>query len=102
MGSELVNAKVMVEAVTAYLAQHFDQVEVKSTAPFNRDGTGLTLQIEADGGQYRLNVLDEAVASFDLDAIVELLADNRVVSVMRDLVGFPVTLTASGCIFGDL
>ncbi len=88
-------------AVTAYLARHFAQVAVKEVAPFDGDGRGAALLIEADGGEYRLNVLDEVVAGLDRDGAVALLEDNRVASVMRDLIGFPVTLTGSGCIFGD-
>ncbi len=93
---------MITDAVTVYLAKHFGEVAVRERMPFDRDGHGVAFLIEADGVEYRLNILDDVVAGLDKNAVVELLGSNQVVSVMRDLVGFPVTLTASGCIFGDL
>ncbi len=93
---------ILPEALTAYLAEHFEHVKISGTAPFDRDGHGVTFRIQAEGGEYRLNILDTVIAGLDRAAIIALLGDNRVASVMRDLSGFPVTLTDSGCIFGDL
>ena len=92
----------LTEAVMTYLARHFSQVAITGTVPFDRDGHGVSFLVDTGEGEYRLNVLDEAVAGLDRDGMVELLEGNRVASVMRDLVGFPLTLTRSGCIFGDL
>ena len=92
----------LTSALMAYLTEQFDQVEIKKIAIFDRDGHGLSFSIVADGAEYRLNILDEAITDLDRDAVILLFNNNQVVSVMRDLAGFPVTLTASGCIFGDL
>ncbi len=96
------DAAVLGDAVKAYLEEHFKQVEIKSDASYEKDGRGRSFLIEADGVEYRFNVHDEAVAGLDRDAVVALLNDNRAASVMRDLTGFPVTLTVNGCIFDDV
>ena len=90
------------EALTAYLAEHFNQVKVKSAVVFDKDGRGLSFLIVADGAEYRVNLLDEVTEGLDRNALISLFKDNWVVSVMRDLSGFSVTLTNSGCIFGDV
>jgi len=87
------------EALKAYLAGHFSHAEIRQVGAFDRDGSGRSFLIEADGVEYCLNIMDEAVAGLDRDGFIQLLEDNRVAAVMLDLVGFPVTVTVSGCIF---
>ena len=93
------NEALLSEAVKAYLAAHFGEVEIKNVMAFERDGHGFSFLIEADGTEYRLNVLDKVVVGLDRDRLIALFNDDRVASVMQDLIGFPVTLTTSGCIF---
>lgn len=96
------NTTLLSEAVQAYLEEHFERVEIRSETPYEKDGAGRSFLIAADGVEYRFNVHDAAVAGLDRDAIVALLTDARAESVMRDLAGFPVTLTVNGCIFDDV
>ena len=98
----MIDTAVLGDAVKAYLEAHFKQVEIKREVPYGKDGEGRSFLIEADGAEYRFNVHAEAVAGLDRDAMVALLNDSRAASVMRDLTGFPVTLTVNGCIFDDV
>ena len=97
------DAKGLADTLLAYLKEHFDDVDITEVSSIEHGGDHCTsFVMMADGERYRFNIADEAVAGLDQGAVATLLANNRVVSVMRDLQGFPVTLTASGCIFGDI
>ena len=93
----------LTDTFLAYLREHFSKADITEVASIEHGGDSCTsFALMADGERYRFNIADEAIAGLDRDAVVALLENNRVVSVMRDLQGFPVTLTTSGCIFGDI
>lgn len=95
--------QTLTDVLAAYLGEHFEQVEIREISSIRYSGDDCTsFFFTADGEEYHFNVADEAIAGLDRDAVTALLSNNRVVSVIQDLRGFPVTLTASGCIFGDL
>ncbi len=98
-----IDAKSLADTLLAYLRQHCDEADITGASLIEHSGDHCTsFDVVADGEQYRFNIADEAIAGLDRGEVATLLENNNVVSVMRDLRGFPVTLTASGCIFGDI
>ena len=95
--------QTLTDVLLAYLKEHFDEVEITGALPISHCGDDcVCFDITASGERYRFNIADEAIVGLDRDAVATLLENNRAASVMQDLRGFPVTLTASGCIFGDV
>lgn len=86
-------------AVEHYLAQHMaglliDLVERSSY----EEGTRFVLH--SNEGNFELIVLDEALTMAVTEKeIIEILEQDNVVEVMRDLIEFPVKVTSNGCIF---
>ena len=87
-------------ALRAYLGRHFAGAKITvARAPRER---GYLCTVEADGERYRLTVFDEAFSGPGNAVPGEQLEAFRVAQVMRDMAGFPVTVTQNGCIAGDV
>lgn len=92
---------VLIGQVRDYLAGEFSDVRIVDTARMIRDD-GIDVHIQADGEEYRLRILDEVVEQQGAENIGAFLAENNAATVMRELIGFPVMITANGCVFDDV
>ncbi len=89
-----------VAALRAYLERHFAGAAVEIVRGADDDRCLCT--ITAKAALYRLAVLDEAFSGPGFAGIGPQLEAFGVAQVMRDMTGFPVTVTASGCVFEDV
>lgn len=83
--------------ITAYLAKHFSEAEINSTQVPEEQGWGY--KISCDEGQFSLLVLDEALDGLSDAQAMKQLETFQVADVMRNMEGFTITVTDSGCIF---
>ena len=87
-------------ALRAYLARHFAGAEITvARAPREQ---GYLCTVTANRERYRLTVFDEAFSGPGYAGAEARLEAFRVAYVMRDMVGFSVTVTHNGCIAGDV
>ncbi|MDD9869081.1 MAG: hypothetical protein OXU50_04210 [Gammaproteobacteria bacterium] len=87
-------------ALRAYLEQHFPGAAIEIARGGDDDRYLCT--ITAESGQYRLAVLDEAFSGPGFTGVAPQLESFGAAQVMRDMAGFPVTVTANGCVFEDV
>lgn len=87
-------------ALRAYLEQHFSGAAIEIARGADNDRHLCT--VNADSGQYRLAVLDEAFSGPGFAGVAPQLESFGAAQVMRDMAGFPVTVTANGCVFEDV
>ena len=87
-------------ALRAYLERHFAGASIEIARTEADEGCRCT--VATDDGQYRLIVLDEAFSGPGCAEVGEQLEVFQVARVMRDVVGFPITVTRSGCVFDDV
>lgn len=89
------------QAVHKYLSQHFQSVEIKRTGRLPGENGGTVLSIVTDEDEYELRLMDEITAARDVGTIVTMLEEALTAQVMRDLVGFPVTVNRNGCVLDN-
>ena len=95
------NSEVLKQQVLTYLQDYFSEVAItESGRMFSDDGEAF--RIQADGEEYQIRILDEVIAEQGVEQIVDYLVSNNAVVVMRELAGFPVTMTNNGCMFYDV
>lgn len=87
-------------ALRAYLEQHFAGAAIEIARGADDDRHLCT--VNAESGQYRLAVLDEAFSGPGFAGVAPQLESFGAAQVMRDMAGFPVTVTANGCVFEDV
>ena len=91
--------RLLQQALTAYLQRHFQTVEIRQSQRTHKDD-GTAFLVHAEQEDYTVIITDDAIAD---NATAEDLAQNfeqyNLANVMRDLIGFAVTVTDSGCIF---
>ena len=85
------------EIVKAYLEQHFANTEINIVEVPEEHGWGY--QVSCEEGQFNLLVLDEAFEGLDDKQAANQMETFQVADVMRNMEGFTVTVTNSGCIF---
>ena len=89
--------KKQTEIVRAYLEQHFVGAEINISEVPEEHGWGY--KVSCEEGQFNLLVLDEAFEGLDDEQAVIQIETFQVADVMRNLEGFTITVTNSGCIF---
>ncbi len=85
------------EIVKAYLERHFVGTEIDITEVPEEHGWGY--KVSCEEGQFNLLVLDEAFEGLDDEQAASQMETFQVADVMRDMEGFTITVTNSGCIF---
>ena len=85
------------EIVKAYLEQHFAGIQINIVEVPEEHGWGY--QVLCEEGQFNLLVLDEAFEGLDDEQAANQMETFQVADVMRNMEGFTVTVTNSGCIF---
>ena len=87
------------KSLVAYLERHFQTVEIRQSQRTHADD-GRAFLIRAEREDYTVIVSDDAFAEGeDSGKIVQSFEQYNLASVMRDLRGFAVTVSDSGCIF---
>ena len=87
-------------ALRAYLERHFAGATIEIARL--EEGEGCRGTVATSDGQYRLTVLDEAYSGPGAAGARERLEDFQVARVMREMAGFPITVTRNGCVFDDV
>ena len=83
--------------VEAYLEKHFAGAKISVIEVAAEHGYGY--KISCDEGLFNLLVLDEVFTSLSEEQAERQLETFQVAEVMRNLEGFTLTVTNSGCIF---
>ena len=91
------NEQETLAAVETYLARHFS--ELKVDAKRLPEDNGCAYSFSCSEGDFNLLVLDETFEGLERDQAVTQLEMFQVADVLRDMGGFPITVTTSGCIF---
>ena len=87
------------KSLVAYLERHFQTVEIRQSQRTHADN-GTAFLIHAEREDYTVIVSDDAFAEEeDSEKIAQSLEQYNLAGVMRDLRGFAVTVSDSGCIF---
>ena len=89
-----------IDALRAYLERNFSGSKIDVVRGSKDDRYLCT--ITGGGDHYQLTVLDEAFSGPGFAGACSQLEAFQTASVMRDMIGFPVTVTQNGCIFDDV
>ena len=82
--------------IRAYIASHFADAQVEMRRDDKDEGFVCDIKT-GDGETYQMLVMDEALSGGDREMLAQLETYNPA-RVLREVIGFPVSVTASGCI----
>lgn len=86
------------KVIEQYLNSHFAGAEIRIVRGQKDDAFLCHIQ-DSDGEAYELVVMDEALSG-NPEEMLALLERYGPAQVLREVVGFPITVTRSGCIIG--